>query len=104
MKWARLERYFLSNFLEEQVADISRNWTNKILNLGSDAYLENLSPLPHLERNERPDTKKEAIRASTGSKLIKMVDEVVEAFSNSRTSRASMVYIKRIPTDFPMIR
>jgi len=76
----------LSNFLEEQVADISKELNQKYSNLGSELTWKILSPFATLDGTKDPITKKE-LYERLPDLAHQMVDEVVEAFSNSRLLR-----------------
>ncbi len=76
----------LSNFLEEQVADISVELKGKYPNLSTELTWKILSPFATLEGTKDPITKKELFERVPDLDQQLVVD-VVEAFSNSRLLR-----------------
>ncbi|WP_343847934.1 ATP-binding protein, partial [Algoriphagus jejuensis] len=76
----------LSNFLEEQVADISKELKGKYSDLKPELTWKILSPFATLEGTKDPITKKELFERVPDLDQ-QMVIDVVEAFSNSRLLR-----------------
>lgn len=76
----------LSNFLEEQVADISKELKGKYSDLKPELTWKILSPFATLEGTKEPITKRELYDRLPDLDQ-QMVDDVVEAFSNSRLLR-----------------
>jgi hypothetical protein len=76
----------LSNFLEEQVADIAKELKGKHPDLNPATIWKILSPFATLEGTKDPITKKELNERLPDLDQL-MVVEVVEAFSNSRLLR-----------------
>jgi hypothetical protein len=76
----------LSNFLEEQVADISKELKGKYSVLKPELTWKILSPFATLEGTKDPITKKELFERIPDLDQ-QMVVDVVEAFSNSRLLR-----------------
>ncbi|MEB2777647.1 ATP-binding protein [Algoriphagus sp. D3-2-R+10] len=76
----------LSNFLEEQVADISKELKGKYSNLNPELTWKILSPFATLEGTKDPITKGELYDRLPDLDQ-QMIKEVVEAFSNSRLLR-----------------
>jgi hypothetical protein len=76
----------LSNFLEEQVADIAKELKGKHPDLNTATIWKILSPFATLEGTKDPITKKE-LNERLPDLDQTMVVEVVEAFSNSRLLR-----------------
>ena len=76
----------LSNFLEEQVADISKELNQKYSDLKSELTWKILSPFATLEGTKDPITKKELFERVPDLDQ-QMIVDVVEAFSNSRLLR-----------------
>ncbi|WP_425638142.1 ATP-binding protein [Algoriphagus yeomjeoni] len=76
----------LSNFLEEQVADISRELISKYPILNPGLIWKILSPFATLEGTKDPITKKELFDRLPDLDQ-KLVNDVVEAFSNNRLLR-----------------
>ncbi|MFC5624133.1 ATP-binding protein [Algoriphagus winogradskyi] len=76
----------LSNFLEEQVADISKELNGNYPTLNSSIIWKILSPFATLEGTKDPITKDELFDRLPDLDQ-KMVNDVVEVFSNSRLLR-----------------
>ncbi|WP_339755780.1 ATP-binding protein [Algoriphagus aquimarinus] len=76
----------LSNFLEEQVADISKELKGKYPSLKPELTWKILSPFATLEGTKDPITKKELYDRLPDLDQ-QMVNDVVEAFSNNRLLR-----------------
>jgi hypothetical protein len=76
----------LSNFLEEQVANISKELKGKYAMLNPELTWKMLSPFATLERTKDPITKKELFERLPDLDQ-QMIVEVVEAFSNNRLLR-----------------
>lgn len=76
----------LSNFLEEQVADISKELKGKYPSLKPELTWKILSPFATLEGTKDPISKKELFDRLPDLDQ-QMVDDVVEAFSNNRLLR-----------------
>lgn len=76
----------LSNFLEEQVADISVELKGKYPNLSPELTWKIISPFATLEGTKDPITKKELFDRVPDLDQ-QMVNDVVEEFSNSRLLR-----------------
>lgn len=76
----------LSNFLEEQVAEISGELNQKYPQLSTELTWKIISPFATLEGTKEPITKKELFERLPDLNQ-EMINEMVEAFSNSRLLR-----------------